>query len=241
VDEGKTESGKTKAGLDMLGRTSVVQENGKQAFYLFAALNQGKEMFAVKVHYSSPAVFKQYQADVEMILQTAKLPGAKTEGPRPAVGTKHRVYDVEVTVPEGWGFVAEAAGLASIHNIELKEANDPNEFVGLLVRAETGRWGNEPLFEDAFRADTDRLLPPRRVEEGSDSGYQKGRSGSGLETLTRRARYKYTTRQTYHWDHIGLWKGKSAATVSIRYSDEAIYKKHQRDVELIINNLRFWQ
>ena len=242
LDEGKAESGKTKAGLEMLGRTTYVEESGKKTYFLYAGLNQEKEMYMAKVNYSSPRVFAQYRADVELILQTATLPGAKIAEPPANNLPKRRLRDIEVTIPEGWDYEVEASGMASIFNKELAAAKDPNEFLGIVLTTDTEDWAPRHVNPEAhFRFQTDRLLNPAKIVEGNDTGYQAGKTPRGLDTLTRRSQYKYTTRQTIHWDHVGLWKDKSAAAISIRYSDPGIYKKYQKDLGLIINTLRFWQ
>ena len=242
LNEGMTEAGRTKAGLEMLGRTTVVEENGKQAFIMYAALNQGKEMYMAKVNYSGPPVFNRFQADVALILQTARLPGIKVQEAPANNLPKRRLRDIEVSIPEGWDYVVEASGMASIFNKELRDAKDPNEFLGIILTTDTEDWADRhPSPEAHFKFQTDRLLNPAKIVEGTDSGYVPAKTARGLDMLTRRSQYKYTTRQTIHWDHVGLWKDKSAATISIRYSDPGLYKKFQKDVDLIINTLRFWQ
>jgi len=241
LNEGKAESGKTKAGLEMLGRTTHVEENGKKTYYFYAGLSFDKDMYMAKVNYSSPEVFAQWKGDVELILQTAKLPGAQPEPPANTL-PRRRLYDIELTLPEGWEYSVEADGLAVLVNKELKEAGDPNEFLNISLRMMTGRWERyKPTFEEAFRTDTDRMLKPDRIVDGSDSGYVKGKTARGLDSITRRVQYKYTTQITMHWDNIGLWKDKSAASISMKYSNAETYKKLQKDVDFILNNLRFWQ
>ncbi len=241
LNEGKSESGKTKAGLDMLGRTTYVEENGKKTYYFYAGLGFDKDMYMAKVNYSSPEVFAQWKGDVEMILQTAKLPGAQPEPPASNL-PRHRLYDIEITLPDGWVYTVEASGLASIVNKELKEDGDPNEFCNIFLRMMTGRWERtHPTYEASFRADVERTLKPDRILEGSDSSYVKGKTGRGLESITRRAIYKYTSRENMHWDHIGLWKDKSAAEISMKYSNKETYKKLEKDVAFILNTIRFWQ
>ena len=240
--EGITETGKTRAGLEMLRRTTAVQVNGKETLIMFAGLNQGKEMFMVKVDSSGPRAFSQWQSDIDWIIQSAKLPPAKVEQPDLGNLPKRRLADIEVTIPEGWELRVKAGGTAAIVNKELDAAQDPNERFNLTLTTETRYWADRhPTPEAHFRFQTDLLLKPEKIVDGTDSGYAKGKTSRGLDTLTRRVVYKFTGRETEHSDHIGIWKDNSSATISLRYSNSDLYKRLQKDVDFIINNLRFWQ
>ena len=238
LSAGQTERGYSSPPTDTLGRTVILEEDGASIHYLFTGIKRGREMYMARVRFSSLPVFARYRADLERILPETMLPGLNMEDPPESNLTARRLEDVEITIPHGWDYRAEASSMASIFNKELAEINDPNEFIALVLTAESGRWWRyHPSPEAGFRSQTEKMMS--KVVEGGDSGYVRGTNAGGLDTLTRRTRYRYTATRILHWDHVGLWKDRSSATVSIRYSDPEIYERFRNDIDLLIDSVRF--